>query len=352
MASRVERELARQRKELIKLERRVDAYLVGEYRNLYGFISDRLDGLIQLIEQADDPKTSWLVRQWQYQQLLDDIERETARFAFFATRQITQGQRELVATTDDDAIKLIEAIKQPQTPAQVAAIQTAFRTLNPASFDRLVGNASNGKPLSNLLLRIAPKAKRQAERVLTRGMAQGLNPREVGRQLRDVTGQTLTRTQTIARTEMIRANREASLDAFRQSQVTNGWYWHAQLDQRTCFACAMMSGTAHTNAEHLDGHPNCRCDMIPKTLTWEELGFTGVPDSSYRPPLGEKWFDGLTEAQQRGMLGPTKYDALKNGELAKRDLIARPRSKEWGTMRRNASFKEAKRNASKRSVAA
>lgn len=350
MANRVERELGRQRRELLRLERRVDAYLVGEYRNLYRHISQRLDDLVALIEHAEDPKTSWLVRQWQYQQLLDDIERETARFAFFATRQITEGQRQLFDTTDEDAIKLIEAIKQPQTPAQVAAIQTTFRTLNPLAFDRLVGNASNGKPLSNLLLRIAPKAKREAERILTRGLAQGINPKQVGSQLKQLTGQTLSRTQTIARTELLRANREATLESFRASNVVTGWYWHAQLDPRTCFACAMMSGTVHSNSEHLDGHPNCRCQMIPKTLTWEELGFTGVKDSGYRPPLGSTWFDNLTEGQQRAMLGPQKLEALKTGELTKKDLIARPRSQEWGTMRRNASYREAKRRAQRKAA--
>lgn len=623
MANRVERELARQRRELLKLERRVDAYLVGEYRNLYRHINTRLTELVELIEAAENPKTSWLVRQWQYQQLLNDIERETMRFAFYATRQITEGQRQLVGTADEEALKLIEAIKRPTTPAQTAAIQTAFRTLNPEAFNRLVGNASNGKPLSNLLLRIAPKAKRKAERVLTRGIAQGKNPKVVGRELMALTDETLARTQTISRTEMLRANRQATLETYRQSQVVNGWYWHAQLDTRTCFACAMMSGTTHTNAEHLDGHPNCfvsgtvvsgprntgstsrwfegqvvdveladgnsltctpnhpilttkgwvaagllhkgghvvsslgregipagidpddyqvpsriedvaaavgrsdgmttvsvptapedfhgdgfgsdvsvvrtnsllrdaedpaiakpklhqlfggadaqllslaglgafgsffdgllatpnrsmsglgvasvllggalchrhtiglglppdrhpvfekdatddgagyalpdsqsifrfagnvtpneivsvrkrdfagmvhnlespvswyiannvivhncRCAMIPKTLSWEELGFKGIPDTSYRPPLGETWFDNLDDAAKRSMLGPQKLDALKTGELTKKDLIARPRSKEWGTMRRNASYREAKQRKQRQSSAA
>jgi hypothetical protein len=112
----------------------------------------------------------------------------------------------------------------------------------------------------------------------------------------------------------------------------------------------MMSGTVHTNAESLDGHPNCRCSAIPKTMSWEELGFDGIPDSSYRPPLGESWFDSLDDAAQRTMLGPQKFDALKAGEIAKKDLIARPRSKDWGTMRRNASLKEARRKSRARAA--
>ena len=350
VASRVERELARQKKELLKVERRVDAHLVGEYQFLYRTISQKLDDLIRLIERAQNPSTSWLVSKWQYHQLLETIERETVRFAFFSTEQMTRGQRSLVEAAPGEAQDLINAIKQPSTPAQVAAITTSFRTINPASFAHLVGNASNGKPLSRLLIKLAPHAKRKAERVLTHGIAQGLNPNEVGRNLRNLTGETLTRTQTIARTEMIRANRQASGDVYRQSKVVTGWYWQANLDNRTCFACAMMSGTVHTNEETLDGHPRCRCRMIPKTLSWAELGFDSVPDTHYVPRNGSEWFDGLTDDAKRSILGPEKLKALQSGEVTKKDLVRRPRSQEWGTMRTNASLKQARQKAARRAA--
>jgi len=86
---------------------------------------------------------------------------------------------------------------------------------------------------------------------------------------------------------------------------------------------------------------NCRCTQVPRTASWSDLGIPGMEDT--RPPLGPtgpEAFDQLTEAEQRAILGPSKFEAWKNGEFDLPDLVKKTPDTGWGPGRRMRSLKE------------
>lgn len=347
----LERALARHRKELLKIDNEGAAEIVSAWRDLNRYLQQQLELLLAEIEATPGPMSkAKLRRMLRFQQLLRDVERESLKFADQATKTIKDSQIRAISLVDAHTRELTrEAMGGRLMPEiAVATVEAQLGRLPAQAFMQLVGNASDGKPLGDLLKKIAPKAKKEAADVLTRGIAQGQNPRKIARAFRDVTGVTYTRAETISRTEVLRAYRQASLETYRSSPVVTEWVWVAALDVRTCFACAQMSGTVHPMTESLDGHPRCRCSMAPRTKSWDELGFSGIKDTRPNIPLGADWFNKLPEADKKSILGPAKYNALKANEIKPEHLVTRPRNRTWGSMRRTATLKEARAASHKR----
>lgn len=80
-------------------------------------------------------------------------------------------------------------------------------------------------------------------------------------------------------------------------------------------------------------HWNDRCALAPATKTWEELtGIKGLDDipPGQRASMGgpvsgdttyQGWFDGLDADEQRDILGPGRYEAVKKRGLLLTDLV-------------------------------
>lgn len=122
-------------------------------------------------------------------------------------------------------------------------------------------------------------------RVLSQGIADGLNPRELGKILNDTIrkgggelGITDTlgryipaerRAQMLARTEIIRAHAEAQLQEYKNwgvEGVSVQAEWITAGDNRVCSECAGKEGGIYT-IEQAQGmiplHPSCRCAWLP-----------------------------------------------------------------------------------------
>ncbi|MCL5957851.1 MAG: phage head morphogenesis protein [Chloroflexi bacterium] len=126
----------------------------------------------------------------------------------------------------------------------------------------------------------ARAAGQDVRKALLAGLATGQPQTVIARAVRQALGGNLVRALTIARTEMLRSYREASRQTYlANSDVVNGWIWHAVLSTRTCAACWAMNGTLHKLNERLDDHVRGRCAMMPVTRTWQELGFENVPET-------------------------------------------------------------------------
>jgi SPP1 gp7 family putative phage head morphogenesis protein len=253
--------------------------------------------------------------------------------------EIVAQQRAAVAAAQAHAAELVPAAAGDGPPG----VAVRFDRLPTGALEELVGALADGSPLADLLGELGPAAARSVREALVAGLATGQGPRAIARRIRADLGGSLARALTIARTETLRAYRESSRRAYRANDdVVAGWIWHAQLGPRTCAACWAMHGSRHALDERLDGHPNCRCSMIPVTKSWAELGFPGVPDA--RPVIepGEEAFRRLPAADQLAVLGPAKHAAYRAGEIGLADLVARDRSERWGTTRREASLAEAR----------
>jgi SPP1 gp7 family putative phage head morphogenesis protein len=109
-------------------------------------------------------------------------------------------------------------------------------------------------------------------RILSRGILEGRSPRELARQMtQEIDTLTRTRALTIARTEIIHAHAEGSLDAMEDlgvSEVGADVEWSTTEDDKVCPLCESLQGAVFSIEDArglIPRHPNCRCSWIPVT---------------------------------------------------------------------------------------
>lgn len=76
---------------------------------------------------------------------------------------------------------------------------------------------------------------------------------------------------------------------------------------------------------------NCRCARVPRTKSWADLGFEGIPDPPDTTPDAEAWFNNLTTTQQTEILGPKRFEAWSRGDYPMSD---------WARRRSNAGWRD------------
>lgn len=183
---------------------------------------------------------------------------------------------------------------------------------------------AEGSPLRKLVESIPGTVGDAVAERLTTALLTGQNPRAAARSVM-ATGAELTRSRadTIARTELLRAQREATRSRLEDAPGIDEWVWLSAADSRTCAVCWAMHGTRHPVTETLDGHPNCRCTMVP-----------AVPGGSAdKIPTGDTLLATRPLEEQRRILGPKRHELWKEGRQTLDDMVGRRSNGQWGTMR-------------------
>src|SRR5690606_16247585 len=169
----------------------------------------------------------------------------------------------------------------------------------------------------------------------------GINPQRLKRQLADALESTISRALTIARTEIWRSYRQATMRTYRANDhLVKGWIWRCQLSGTTCAACAAMHGTVHKLDEDMGAHPNCRCVAVPQTVSWDEiyrrLGLTGPKPRerslswlTNRPAAD--WLAGQeAKVQDRVLGGELAGNLFRAGDVQLQDFVRIRKSPQWG----------------------
>ena len=183
---------------------------------------------------------------------------------------------------------------------------------------------AEGSPLRKLVESIPGTVGDAVAERLTTALLTGQNPRAAARSVM-ATGAELTRSRadTIARTELLRAQREATRSRLEDAPGIDEWVWLSAADSRTCAVCWAMHGTRHPVTETLDGHPNCRCTMVP-----------AVPGGSAdKIPTGDTLLATRPLEEQRRILGPKRHELWADGRQTLDDMVGRRSNGQWGTMR-------------------
>jgi SPP1 gp7 family putative phage head morphogenesis protein len=342
--SPLEELIARQRAELMKVERNGASAIVGTYKRVEERLAANLKLLISDIEAARaggvEVRPNWLVSQHRYQQLLAELQEETLAFIHRAIAAVTGMQGTAVERAPKDAADRIVKALGPGTESAVAQVRQRVNMLPGPQLERLVGFAGDGKPLGDLLAELGPESAQAAKDSLAYGVATGQSPRVIASDVATKTGMARDRALTIARTEMLRPYREVAKERFQASEMVRTWTWLAVLDARTCPMCAAMNGTIHDPTEGLDSHPNCRCSQSPNTVSWAELGFSGIPDR--RPPqlTPAQRLASLPETDRLAILGARRLKAYEAGQITLEEMVRRTESPRWGPARRAATLTE------------
>jgi len=319
------------RRELLRSERRAASEMVHYYGQTWRRIKEQADDLLRMIREARDAgeevSPAWLFRYRRLEELQEQVEAELRNFVGFAESQILEQQGEAVRAAQEHSEKLV--LEDLLAPPE--GVRVHWNRLPIEATQDLVGFLHDGSPLRALLDELPGQAGQAVADELVQGVALGLNSREISRRIRRAAGVGLVRALRIARTETMRAYREATRRSYQaNSDVVKGWIWHAALDRRTCPMCWAMHGTQHGLDETLGDHPNGRCTMIPWVASWEELGFEGAPDTRVVVEPGESIFKEQPEDVQRAVLGNAGYEAWKRGEVTLRDFVGEREDPRWG----------------------
>jgi SPP1 gp7 family putative phage head morphogenesis protein len=321
------------------VDRMAHSWLVAQQR-----VNVEMASLVSKIEAARlagiTPSPAWLYQERRLAQLTDTINGAIREWLPHAQAETAH----LANVAMAEALEASQALSREAARTGLPGLEASFTDINPANMAQLLAHTAEGGPLHALLASIGGDMADQATNVLIQGVTSGKGSAWITRELANTLDIPRHRAETIARTEALRVYRETSRLTYASSNVVGSWTWLAALDRRTCPACVMMNGTHHPVTETLDGHPRCRCAMVPRTKTWEELGLDPsldkLPDTRPDIPLGKDWLEAQPPSVQRGVMGPGKYDAWKAGDLSLEDMVARTHSPEWGTMRRERSMIE------------
>lgn len=234
----------------------------------------------------------------------------------------------------DYAGAMQERLIVSQLPPGAAADVAAWSRVDSRALDAIVTRST--EQITKTSFPLSDDATAAMRRELVRGMAVGANPAETARRMvantRGIFNGGLTRALTIARTETLDAHRAASaLSDAQNADLLTGWVWTASLTARTCSACWAMHGRVFdVSVPGPQGHQNCRCDRVPATKSWRDLGFDLDEPPSLLPDA-ETLFAELDQADQVAILGPKRYLAWQNGDY--------PRER-WATKRTNPGWRD------------
>ena len=253
--------------------------------------------------------------------LADEVKRYNKNYLIGAIEQQQRDFGMLGLQSSRDAITagFVTAAKMPPF----------FPILNRDQIETMVGFLGNGSPLLTLLKNDYPDAIDGLTNALIHGIARGLGPAQVAREMANGMGMGLERAMLIARTEINRTYRTASIMQYRASNVVSG-FMRLVKKATACMACLMLDGEVFEVADDLGDHPRGKCIAVPN--------IKGV-----RPPTWEKgpqWFKTLTPDEQLTRMGADKYDLWKAGKFDLADMAKVQHSAVWGDSPRVATVAE------------
>lgn len=314
--------------------------MLAAWTDSYWRMRTELDAVLAKMAAAREAgeilSPAWAYQQGRLKGLLDTAKREIDQYAKAASVTAKQAQSAAVRAGEVHATRLAQ-----QAVEESLGIEASMERPDPTALIRqAVGFTGDGTVLAQHLSKtLAPEVVDGIRSTLIKGLALGKGQDWLVREVTRNYALAHTRAVTIMRTETQRVYREVSRQTYAaNSDVLEGWVWNAHLDAACCLGCALMDGTLHTVEETLDGHPRCRCAMIPHTKSWEDLGVTGLADSRPITPSGRDWVQDQTPAVQRALMGPAKYDAWRKGEISLDDMVGRHHSDDWGSMRSERSL--------------
>jgi SPP1 gp7 family putative phage head morphogenesis protein len=319
-------EWSRLKKQLEQQDSKVLEHLITAYGQSYSRLTPEIEALIEKMEAdlASGKLTKQTVaKSAAFKNLIREVERELTDYSGYlkteaataadvAGRSGLSGGKFLMLAALADAIGVSiadmprEAVKS--APPDALAFLADYLRKDGPLYQRIDGlSGYHAEQIANGIL----------ERV-----GQGLNPREIAKEITNLYGMGLTDSMRNVRTVQLYAYRGANLEVMKSnSEVVQGWIWSAELDDATCPVCVAESGTVHSLDETMDAHYNCRCSPLPWVVGADN------PIST----TGETWLNNQNEITQKEVLGG-KFYGWKNGDFALQDIIDNYQSDTFGNM--------------------
>lgn len=318
------------RRNLLKNDRRTVFKILAHYAHAANLIRPRIEELTRAVEAAQSAGAQINVAWFQMQR-----DRLLALDAQIKNQMDIFASKAGMVTTAAQGVAVEKGFEHAQALIKAASAGQAVRTnpgaqLNTRAVEALIGFASDGSPLKDLYAEISKGATNRIVNRFLQGVTQGKSPRFIAQQINQDLGLGAARAATIARTETLRAYREATRANFADnSDVVKGYIWVSQMSSRTCALCWALTGKKFDTDVPFATHPNCRCTMIPIT-----------DDPSFVIQSGEERLRQMSEGDQRAILGTGKYDAWRRGEFSLGAVVGTKRDDRWGVQRYERSLRD------------
>lgn len=290
---------------------------VGVEKSLEGSILS-LTQDIELRKNQGEAISAWRVSELdRYKSLLSQAQSEIAKYTTWANGQITSTQASNAKLGLQSAVDGVNSsfLGSGQIPV-------AFSILPVAAVETMAGMTSDGSPLLSLLKEAYPDAVGSMTQKLLDGIASGKSPRETAKAMADGLSAGLNRCLTIARTESLRAFREAARSQYLASGVVKGYKRLSAKNDRTCLACLMADGTFYELGTPFEEHVCGRCAMVPVVK--------GLPEVKWE--TGAEWLKTQPEEIQQAVIKDKKvFELWKAGGLPPQAFFVRATHPLWGS---------------------
>lgn len=317
---------------VLKSEQAALTAMLHAYAVANNKLNEEIDQLTKKIATAQAKGqftgTAWLFQEHRLAELQAQVQKQLALFTAQMSGKLADAQAHMITLGVTNAQELIAKYAPPAKDLPVRTNSGAlFAT---GALAQITSFVQQGSALHQLLEQVGPGVAQKIGDTLIGGLAAGHHPSVVARALRADLGGGLYRAQMIARTEMLRAHREATRQTYLQTDTVSGWRWLCARQATTCAMCWAMDGTEHKKDEPMGTHPNCRCTSVPI-----------FPGTMAKGKTGAELFAELPDEKQAEILGPGKFAAFKSGAITLPQLVKVKQSPQWGVTRSEASLKDA-----------
>jgi hypothetical protein len=318
-----------------------DAAAVKRLVGAYADVNKRLDQAVTalLASFGTDPMSPDAIRRLdRFRELEAQVEREMRSYLGYVEIEMRKGVQVEIARGLADGAAMVRATL-PAGAYGDAVFKAAWNRLDTAAVETMLGFLSPASPLTKRLGELAGVVSKAIADELVRGIALGLNPRQVGRIIAKAGGMGLADALRHARTAQLYAYRESSrAEYLANPDIVGSWMWYADLNgPNTCSACIMMHGRVFPATEVLDDHWNGRCRDVP-VVDWSTIG-VNLPPLNYGP-TGPQWFEMQTPERQLAILGPGKFELYQGGSLDLSRLVKQVTDNVYGPMKVEAALHE------------
>lgn len=288
------------------------------YATMYDRLQGDVDALMLAIEDLEEPTMAEIKRLPQYKRLMSQAEKELDRFTTYL--EVTIGAAAIVA--------LGLGLSHSEMMVN-SLIGGGFKGLGAGAMQKLLDYLRPDGPLYKRLQFLTGATIDKVVQAIVDGVGLGYNPRKIADLIQDAFGGGLTDALRNTRTVQLYAYRDAARANYMATDgIVTGWIWWAELDDVCCMSCVAEHGTFHELDEQLNDHYNGRCAAIPF-----------IPGLSEEPSeLGQAWFEGLSEEEQRAMMGNEKWQAWQDGKFEFGKLSQEQENDVYGKMRTEASL--------------
>jgi SPP1 gp7 family putative phage head morphogenesis protein len=291
----------------------------------------RLSEYLRKIDQTNrlgvPVPVTWLYEGERMSHILRAIREEEARIAKGLVKEISNAAIQAITSGTVDAASMLTLYNSLGLVSISASFTAQLRRQN---IEAMVGAFDSQR--QRIFQALAANQAQALEEALITGLATGRNPLEVVAMLKkQIADLPMMKASMIARTEMLRAYREGSRQMYQRSGVVRGWIWHCA--PNACAVCQALYGMKFPLDEPMNDHPNGRCAMIPETETWEDIlgpQGKGIEDTRVKLESNEDHFKALGEKKQQAILGKSRYEMWKKGELSLDDMITSKHDPVWG----------------------